>query len=146
VQTYIPETLPATFQAFKEKYPLLFSKHEDLDGLPDGWQDLFISTLQVIGMWQWLDKARGFSANKLEYITIEQIKEKFGELRIYWRLHTTPHNYVEQDIGSEVTNTIEGIVDFAGHMSKQTCQVCGNRGKLQCQNGWYVVLCDEHDS
>jgi hypothetical protein len=60
---------------------------------------------------------------------ISQVKEKFGELRVY-------HN------GSD---TIGHIVECAEAASSRTCDVCGGPGRLQGQ-GWISVRCRDHET
>ena len=58
-----------------------------------------------------------------------QIKEKFGELRIY------------ADNGNEVTN---GLINMAEFISAQTCMTCGKRGKIQGIS-WLRAACPDHE-
>lgn len=64
----------------------------------------------------------------LEYPQVQQIKEKFGGLRIYlsW----------EDDY-------IYGIINMAEAMAARTCEVCGDHGELR-GGSWFKTLCDEH--
>ncbi len=64
-------------------------------------------------------------------IKIEQIKEKFAELRIYYTC-----------LNSRACDRINGMIDLAERVCGRTCQVSGADGKLRT-NGWYVVLSDE---
>jgi len=60
---------------------------------------------------------------------ILQIKEKFGGLRFY--------------IGSG-TEGIYEIINKYEHLSYETCEVCGEKGKLYRNMGWWRTLCDDH--
>ncbi|NDD85120.1 hypothetical protein EBZ38_12720 [bacterium] len=66
----------------------------------------------------------------LDYVPVkfDQIKEKFGGIRIYY---TGGDDYVD------------GIISLADEMSYKICEVCGNAGKPN-KGGWITVLCDEH--
>lgn len=66
----------------------------------------------------------------LDYVPVkfDQIKEKFGGIRIYY---TGGDDYVR------------GVISLADEMSYKICEVCGNAGKPN-KNGWITVLCDEH--
>lgn len=66
----------------------------------------------------------------LDYVPVkfDQIKEKFGGIRIYY---TGGDDYVS------------GVVSLADEMSYKICEVCGNAGKPN-KGGWISVLCDEH--
>lgn len=61
---------------------------------------------------------------------IVQIKEKFGELRIYLDM-PLPNMYAW------------GVVDFAEEMSRVTCEVCGAPGET-ITKGWHKTLCEQH--
>lgn len=61
-------------------------------------------------------------------LVIQQVKEKFGMLRIYY---------------SGGDNYIDGLNSFAGYLSAHTCEECAQPGKIR--NGGYIrTLCDEH--
>ena len=58
-----------------------------------------------------------------------QVKEKYGMLKVYV-------NYGRDDIYK--------WIDEAEEESLNTCEVCGNIGKLRIKDGyWYKTLCDE---
>lgn len=60
---------------------------------------------------------------------IVQVKEKFGGLRFYI------------DEGSD---EMYKLISDTENQSYETCEVCGNEGKLRTDIGWYLTLCDEH--
>jgi len=62
-------------------------------------------------------------------ICIDQIKEKFGTLRIYL---------------SHVPNYLKKMICKAEYESGYICEICGARGSNEEINGWYMTLCDEH--
>jgi hypothetical protein len=62
-------------------------------------------------------------------VVVEQVKEKFGTLRFYYR-------------GGD--DYIRGLVDMAESMSGITCEECGRPGETR-HGGWIRVLCDEHE-
>lgn len=66
---------------------------------------------------------------KLDYtpVKFEQIKEKYGGLRIY---HYGGDEYVH------------GLVSMAEAMSYQICEICGEKGKPN-KGGWIKTLCNE---
>ena len=82
-----------------------------------GWHDLIDRTLELID-----------SVSKPDNFTITQIKEKFGELRIYY--------YPANDM-------IDNIIEFAINESLTICEMCGKKGKLRYFYGWYKTLCNE---
>lgn len=77
---------------------------------------------------------------------IRQVKEKFGELRIYVR--PADHERLDVDIdppepsaAQEMISIIrEQIVGQANH----TCEECGEPGGLRVLDGWYKTCCDQH--
>lgn len=66
---------------------------------------------------------------KLNHITVQQIKEKFGGLRFYY---------------SGGDEYISGLVDMAESWAGHTCETCGNSGKRR-GGGWIRTLCDVHE-
>lgn len=61
-------------------------------------------------------------------VVVEQVKEKFGTLRFYYR-------------GGD--SFIRGLVSMAEAMTEVTCEECGNPGKL-LSGGWVRTLCRKH--
>lgn len=68
--------------------------------------------------------------DKVHWIRVEQIKEKFGGLRFYY-------------YGGD--NTIDGMVTMAEIWAGRSCETCGNKGKRR-EGGWIRTLCDEHEA
>jgi hypothetical protein len=63
-------------------------------------------------------------------LTVDQAKEKFGELRVYL---TT---YAPQ---------IDELIDAASAASRRTCQSCGQPGDLMAtKDGLYATVCGVH--
>lgn len=58
-------------------------------------------------------------------VKIDQIKEKFGELRFYY---------------SGGDKQVAGMVRFAEYLANQTCEVSGEKGELCVRGGWYKTL------
>lgn len=61
-------------------------------------------------------------------VVAEQVKEKFGTLRFYYR-------------GGD--DYIDGVVSMAESMSAVTCETCGKPGTTT-RGGWIRTLCEEH--
>lgn len=85
----------------------------------DGWFDLLETTCSLI--------QHDIENNRMPPVEFAQIKEKFGQLRIYF------------DGGDERT---EGITDMAEAMSYKICEMCGKPGRPN-KIGWIITLCDE---
>jgi len=68
-------------------------------------------------------------------VTISQIKEKFGGMRIY----------VDYDLPSEQISDLEKIVVKYEKFSLKTCSVCGiEERQMHKRNGyWDIVICEE---
>lgn len=69
-------------------------------------------------------------ADKVHWIRVAQIKEKFGGLRFYY------------DGGDE---HISGMVTMAEVWAGYTCEQCGDRGTRR-DGGWIRTLCDVHEA
>ena len=67
---------------------------------------------------------------KLEWIEIQQIKEKFGGLRFYY---------------SGGDDRISGMEDMAESWAAHTCETCGDKGERR-HGGWIRTLCDKHEA
>jgi hypothetical protein len=65
----------------------------------------------------------------IEQVIAVQVKEKFGGLRFYY------------NGGDEY---IRGAVDMAEMLSLATCDVCGDRGHYNLNNGWVSTRCENH--
>jgi len=67
---------------------------------------------------------------KVDWIKVEQIKEKFGGLRFYYQ-------------GGD--ERISGMETMAEIWAGRTCERCGNKGERR-SGGWIRTLCDEHEA
>lgn len=69
-------------------------------------------------------------ADEPEYYTVkfDQIKEKFGGLRVYF---------------SGGDDYVEGLVSMAEAISYYVCEICGNKGEAN-KGGWISVRCEAH--
>lgn len=93
-------------------------KHTDGYVYP-GWQQLMRNMLQEI--------ENSYTDNEIP--VFEDIKDKFGTLRVYG------HNFNDE------TRT---IINKYEKLSTETCMTCGTRGQLRVQNRWLYVACEEH--
>lgn len=67
---------------------------------------------------------------------VDQIKEKFGGLRLYFHL-TVPNE-------SAKLADVQVLIDAACRASKKTCQTCGAPAELRDVDGRYAPLCATH--
>ena len=102
-----------------KKYPRLFNDKPFYFECNDGWYDLIDTLLLHI--------ERNLKPEQVVYIS--QIKEKFGTLRFYCH---------------DVDEETYAMIDFAQMMSGKICEVCGNRGQVRDDVGWYYTSCEEH--
>lgn len=58
-----------------------------------------------------------------------QVKEKFGGLRFYI-------NSASDDVHKRISE--------AENLSYKTCEICGEKGELRTNIGWYRTLCNKH--
>ena len=111
-----------------EKYPDLFSnidnKHSCMAfGIECniGWYDIISSVCYRIKQYEKNKQSDYYP------VTFDQIKEKWGGLRIY---HSGGDDYVD------------GIIIMAEEMSYKICERCGCPGSPNKQ-GWIMTLCDK---
>lgn len=81
----------------------------------DGWTDLLEGTLRLI---------QRYAEETAQDVTIVQVEEKFGQLRIYQR-------------GGD--ETIDLALDITELVSGYICELCGGPG-----SGWLQTRCDVH--
>jgi hypothetical protein len=90
-----------------------------------GWHPLIFSLLENI------DNLIG----PKRAIAVDQIKEKFGSLRFYWR----------SDLPASDVDAIQKLIADAEHASTITCEICGKPGIIEAWNGgFYQANCVEH--
>lgn len=129
-----------------EKYPDLFENKNKTPmqscmsfGIEcgNGWYELLSSVCWKIFQYERNIQDRIMIRNKngkendqsdLDYVSVkfDQIKEKFGGLRIYF---------------SGGDDYVDGLVSMAEEYSYKICEVCGNAGKPN-KGGWISTLCD----
>ena len=128
-----------------EKYPYLFSNRNKSRmescmcwgcEVGNGWYELLSSVC-----WRIFQHEKNIEDRKriladqpekikaeLEYFPIkfDQIKEKYGGLRVYY---------------SGGNNYVRGVISMAEEYSYKVCEVCGNSGKPN-KGGWITTLCE----
>lgn len=108
---------PAEFEA---AFPTLFGAWTIELYVPKGWRDV---------VWRACEQLVRLG------VTVVQVKEKFGTLRIY----LGPFEG-EQAAFDEA----QAIVGAAEEASAHLCQTCGATNARQHGPGWYYTACDEH--
>ena len=104
-----PTFSPATF------YPLGYNRAQALESVGTGWHGLVNKAF---------DKLE--SINDI-IIVIDQVKEKYGGLRIY---------------SSPMHEEFDKFIIELETESYKICEICGEPGQLR--GGWYRTLCDMH--
>lgn len=93
----------------------------------------------------------GYVEFRCPQIVLDQVKEKYGTLRVYWHFDLTEVDAVRSEALEEdnvnrtlgrYADTVENAIDFSEYLSSKTCEVTGKPGKLY-SNGWCVTLCEE---
>jgi hypothetical protein len=91
----------------------------------DGWYTL-INTLcnNIQNHLDWKNR----DGEVVAQVVVEQVKEKYGTLRFYYR-------------GGD--DVIHGMVSMAESMSAHICEECGKPGQSN-SGGWISTRCEEH--
>jgi hypothetical protein len=119
-----------THEELYDKYPHLFARRK-----LDAFNTCFSFGIECDSGWNdIIDKLSDELSSKFPHVQYEQIKEKFGTLRIYM------HGTTELDC-SEVNFIVAKHCD----RSTDVCEVCGSAGALRASD-WRRVLCDAHNS
>jgi hypothetical protein len=165
--------------SFYEKYPVLFSGRN----LPvtqslmafgcecrDGWAQIldhlfgFLTTHMNQDLWvAYSEDYKAAHANEKLYclkikppqIILDQVKEKFGTLRVYYHTEFAEGSPFENsDITEKVDEkalektlreyyaVIDNAIAYAEYQTSRTCEVTGKAGTLYTK-GWHSVLCEE---
>ena len=109
------------------KYPFLRINDSEgcwLDCMPAGWAKAFGKH-----MCDDLMNVLGDYANEWD---ITDVKEKYGELRIY-----------DAGCPSEIYDEVHKIIDQYSRISKLTCVQCGSFDARTHDGGWILPFCDE---
>lgn len=112
--------------ALAASFPALLFPHQacerDVFGFEclDGWYSLIEGSLYLISQ---------YAESGVTDVTITQVKEKFGQLRIYLRG------------GNECIAFITAITEL---VSGCICERCGGPGEIVNAEGWLVARCNTH--
>lgn len=101
------------------------TREEAYECVGPGWERLINDAYNI------MDRYNGI-------VTIDQVKEKFGGLRIYISWHIDDDWEADADLDTLV-ECLRVIEDVSHHV----CEECGNLGINQRIKGWYYTLCDE---
>ena len=107
-----------------------------LDSIPDGWMNSFIP--------QFKDELYNSLGAYADEIMFYQIKEKFGELTVYWHFPDKDY-YTEKDYIDlkELATVVQNIIKKYTEISKNTCVMCGKAATYVTTYGWIAPYCDD---
>jgi len=121
--------------ALLARYPTLFIEEFggriSTPGYPtcgDGWRDLVETAIGRI--------ATAVAAAPPGSVGIDQIKEKFAGLRLYW--------HGRNNLPEATCAAIEEAIYLAEARSACTCEQCGEPGRLYDKGGYVFTACDQH--
>jgi hypothetical protein len=121
--------------ALLARYPDLFIEESNgrigTPGYPtcgDGWRDLVETAVGRI--------ATAVAAAPSGSVGIDQVKEKFGALRLYW--------HGRNNLPEETCAAVEEAIYLAEARSACTCETCGAEGRLFKHGGQLLTACDTH--
>jgi len=117
--------------------------YEDYEKLVEKYPSLYGNSFYfecAIGWYDLIDELSGKIVGLSKNFKAEQVKEKFGGLRFYYR-YETDNEYTEEEIGKleEATKIVADYED----KSFGVCEVCGQSGEVR-KKGWVQTLCDNH--
>lgn len=90
----------------------------------DGWFNIIDSMCSLIQ--SHIDRLPEGEREEKQFVAV-QVKEKFGELRVY-------------GVGGDQFTS--GVIAMASEISRVTCEACGKPGKISGP-GWYRCLCED---
>ena len=125
-------------KTMEEKYPKMFEGQYGGFAVGPGWWPILESLCgQIQSHIDWSHKNREWDLKNgkeprevVPQVVVEQIKEKFGGLRFYYR-------------GGD--EQIHGMVRMAESWADHSCEECGKPGQRR-SGGWIRTLCDEHEA
>ena len=122
-------------QKLIERFPRLFRGAQPAvwSHVPEGWAAILETLFGGIDTLLSDEQAKCFR--------VEQVKEKFGTLRVY-----VSFDRVDAEGVNPNPTALRSLVDAAVAGSEVTCYVCGAPGEMRKLGGWATVRCDAHAS
>jgi hypothetical protein len=120
---------------FKD-YPKILDEKYLIYGfdVPDAWYNLLKG---LFGNLQWNADNNNYPQTK-----VEQVKEKFGSLRMYYTYDEDYKSFSEEAAYKEgvIAGTVEAYTDF----SRMICFNCGSAKNVKAtSDGWIINLCED---
>lgn len=70
-------------------------------------------------------------------VVVRQVKEKFGELRVYW---------TGEGLKEDARKAVRDAVEVATQESSAVCELCGKPGRQAVSKpGWWATRCPDHE-
>ena len=120
-------------QKLIERFPRLFRGAQPAvwSHVPVGWSAIVETLFTGVDALLNDDQAKSFR--------VEQLKEKFGTLRLY-----VSFDRIDAGGVNPKPAVLRSLVDAAVAASEVTCYVCGAQGEMRKLGGWATVRCDAH--
>lgn len=80
---------------------------------------------------------------KPDWIRIEQVKEKYAGLRIYFGSVNARYDEASREATETAWNIFDQLIDAVEERSYTMCEECGQPGVVR-DGSWLVTSCDEH--
>lgn len=139
ITNYIKYTYRSKAEITSKKYYFWYGIVDILDW---GHRRLFVKLFPSYNKWEYnkpffsvITKLRSRASKYIKYhkeypphVKIDQIKEKFGELRFYY---------------SGGDERVSGMVRFAEYLCAKTCEVSGEKGEICVRDYWYKTLSED---
>ena len=78
-------------------------------------------------------------SSKVGHIIADQIKEKFGGLRVYY--HIEPLEGVAEELSWDLADVADKYIREAEEQCAVTCEICGK--KVEKSNSMWGILCED---
>ena len=114
--------------------PWLTEEDSWAESIPIGWRNSFFED-----MCNELTNALGEHVDAFE---IEQLKEKYGSMRLYWAWKGMHCPVREDEIPNRLDDTINAIIDKYTDISYHTCVRCGATA-TKYTKPWILPVCDK---
>lgn len=106
-----------------------------LNDIPIGWVKAFGKEM--------CDELLEALGEHVDDFIIVQMKEKYGEMRLYWHWANKDYSDEEREELNQITSMIEDIISKYTAISRQTCYICGAQDAPVKYGAWIIPICAE---
>ena len=117
----------------EDRLRLLLTKMHEVGDLYEGWRKTFVPDM--------IDELCDALGPYVEDFEVYQIKEKFGNLRIYWGWKHRDYTDDENKDRKEIDDAVKSIIDKYRKISYCTCVQCGGKATF-LSDYWVIPWCD----